>query len=174
MGEAIQCNLCGSPATVHLTQIINNKIQKVDLCEHCAQEKGVTDPEGFSLAELVAKNFTSDEESSGQGEALRCEHCGTTPATFKKHGRLGCPACYEALAPLLDPMLKNMHRDSRHTGKIPQRMLKRTGIRQRLNDLEEKLQTSVQEERYEDAARYRDEIDQLRETLSAGEPGPSG
>ena len=54
MANSLKCDLCSKPATVHLTQIVNNKIHKVDLCEACAQAKGVTDPSGFSLADLNA------------------------------------------------------------------------------------------------------------------------
>ena len=36
------------PATVHFTQIDNNKVHNVDLCEDCAKKKGVTNPGGFS------------------------------------------------------------------------------------------------------------------------------
>ena len=45
------CCICKEKeAKVHLTQIVNDKMQKVDLCEQCAKEKGVNDPAGFSLA----------------------------------------------------------------------------------------------------------------------------
>ena len=53
MANPLKCDLCSKPATVHLTQIVNNKVHKVDLCETCAQAKGVTDPSGFSLADLL-------------------------------------------------------------------------------------------------------------------------
>ena len=44
------CEVCQTEnATVHLTQIISGKMQKIDLCEKCAKEKGVADPAGFSL-----------------------------------------------------------------------------------------------------------------------------
>jgi hypothetical protein len=55
MANPLKCDLCSKPATVHLTQILDNKVHKVDLCEACAQEKGVTDPSGFSLADLLLK-----------------------------------------------------------------------------------------------------------------------
>ncbi len=39
----MQCSVCKEkPATVHLTQIVGDKMQKVDLCEDCAKKKGVT------------------------------------------------------------------------------------------------------------------------------------
>ena len=55
MANPLKCDLCAKPATVHLTQIVSNKVHKVDLCETCAQAKGVTDPSGFSLADLLLK-----------------------------------------------------------------------------------------------------------------------
>jgi protein arginine kinase activator len=48
------CSICKEKeATVHLTQIAGDKMQKVDLCEDCAKTKGVNDPTGFSLADLL-------------------------------------------------------------------------------------------------------------------------
>ena len=55
MAENLNCIYCNKHATVHLTQIVNNKIIKVDLCESCAQAKGVTDSEGYSLTDLLSK-----------------------------------------------------------------------------------------------------------------------
>src|ERR1017187_1129944 len=55
MANPLKCDICSKPATVHLTQILDNKVHKVDLCEECAQAKGVTDPSGFSLADLLLK-----------------------------------------------------------------------------------------------------------------------
>ena len=55
MAKPEQCSHCKKPATIHLTQIIDNKIHKVDLCEDCPYKQGVTDPEGFSLADFVLK-----------------------------------------------------------------------------------------------------------------------
>ena len=48
------CEVCQSEnATVHLTQIISGKMQKIDLCEKCAKERGVADPAVFSLADIL-------------------------------------------------------------------------------------------------------------------------
>ena len=48
------CCVCKEKtATVHLTQIAGEKMQKVDLCEDCAKTKGVNDQTGFSLADLL-------------------------------------------------------------------------------------------------------------------------
>jgi len=158
MANSLKCDLCSKPATVHLTQIVNNKIHKVDLCEACAQAKGVTDPSGFSLADLLLKASLNPEPA---GDA-RCESCGFTQQDFKKTGRFGCPSCYNHFGNLLEPMLDTMHKGIAHTGKIPQRALARRSLYERLTQLETELDQAIKAERYEDAARYRDEISQVR------------
>ena len=163
MGESLVCDICGKLATVHLTQIINNQIQKVDLCEECAQQKGVTDPEGFSLADFMAKNIEGPKEAEPvETPSMVCPSCGCSPKDFKRNGRLGCPDCYEAFEKLITPMLKNMHRGDHHTGKIPHEMLHRVSLRKAINRLQDQLDHAVEQEKYEDAARYRDELDQLK------------
>ncbi|MFV1990142.1 MAG: excinuclease ABC subunit B, partial [Acidimicrobiales bacterium] len=48
------CDVCSKEkATVYLTQIVEGKMQKVNLCETCASEKGIDDPTGFALAGLL-------------------------------------------------------------------------------------------------------------------------
>ena len=163
MANPLKCDLCSKPATVHLTQIVDNKVHKVDLCEACAQEKGVTDPSGFSLSDLLLKaSLNMEQPSSG----ARCEQCGFTPADFKKLGRFGCPACYDAFKGLLDPMLDGMHRGTSHTGKVPRAALARKSLYDRLTRLEGDLSEAIKSERYEDAARCRDEINQVKQSFS--------
>lgn len=157
MAETIQCDLCSEPATVHLTQIVDAKIHKVDLCETCAKEKGVTDPNGFSLADLLAGNMET-ERFGKEPLHLKCDDCGFTPKDYKKHGRLGCPSCYENLRPMIMPMLAHMHKGTAHDGKIPHHTLTREEQRQKLDDLNASLRKAVAEERFEDAARIRDAI----------------
>jgi protein arginine kinase activator len=162
MASPLKCDLCTNPATVHLTQIVNNKVHKVDLCESCAQAKGVTDPSGFSLADLLLKASLNPEMPSS---AVRCEQCGFTQNDFKKHGRFGCPQCYATFSGLIEPMLDNMHKGTAHAGKVPEKALERKSLHDRLGELESNLEDAVKTERYEDAARYRDEINQLKQAF---------
>ena len=62
-------------------------------------------------------------------------------------------------------MLDNMHKGTAHTGKIPERALERKTLHDRLGELELSLEDAVKTERYEDAARYRDEINQLKQAF---------
>ena len=161
MANSLKCDLCSKPATVHLTQIVNSKIHKVDLCEACAQAKGVTDPSGFSLADLLLKASLNPEPTSD----ARCESCGFTQQEFKKTGRFGCPACYDHFGAILEPLLDTMHKGSSHTGKVPQRALARRSLFERLTRLESELDQAIRAERYEDAARFRDEIQQAKQAV---------
>jgi protein arginine kinase activator len=165
MASPLKCDLCSNPATVHLTQIVNNKVHKVDLCEDCAQAKGVTDPSGFSLADLLLKASLNPEPNVPGG--MRCEQCGFTQSDFKKQGRFGCPQCYETFAATLEPMLDNMHKGTAHVGKVPQRALERKTLHERLSTLESDLQDAIRSERYEEAARLRDEIHRVRQAYEA-------
>ncbi len=160
MANSLKCDLCSKPATVHLTQIVNSKIHKVDLCEACAQAKGVTDPSGFSLADLLLKASLNPEPA---GDA-KCASCGFTQQDFKKTGRFGCPACYDHFSKMLEPMLDTMHKGICHTGKIPHRAVARKSHYERLTQLESELDQAIKAERYEDAARYRDELTQVRQS----------
>jgi protein arginine kinase activator len=167
MSSSLKCNLCAKPATVHLTQIVNNKVHKVDLCEECAQTKGVTDPSGFSLADLLLKASLNPEAPAG---SVRCEQCGFTQADFKKQGRFGCPACYEAFKGVLAPMLEGMHKGVTHAGKVPQAALHRKSLYDRLTKLETNLTEAIKSEHYEEAARYRDEINQVKQSFGQKSP----
>jgi protein arginine kinase activator len=166
MASPLKCNLCSKPATVHLTQIVNNKVHKVDLCEECAQAKGVTDPTGFSLSDLLLKaSLNTEGPGSGPAPGPRCEQCGFTQGDFKKTGRFGCPHCYETFKALIEPMLDNMHKGTTHNGKVPQKALVRKSLYDRLTTLELDLSEAIKTERYEDAARYRDEINQVKQAF---------
>lgn len=161
MANSLKCNLCNNPATVHLTQIVNNKVHKLDLCEPCAQKKGVTDPNGFSLTDVLIGN-SEPEEPKG---VAKCGRCGFTQSDFRRLGRLGCPACYEIFQPLISPVLENMHRGTRHRGKVPTRAIERRSFQEQLAILEEEIQKAVKSERYEDAARIRDRMNDLKKSL---------
>lgn len=160
MAKALKCSICNKNANVHLTQIINNKIHKIDLCESCAQKKGVTDPEGFSLADLFAKPLavvTSDKVQ------LCCPTCGLSTVDFRRSGRLGCADCYDVFKPLLLPMLEDMHEGTSHKGKIPRITLSRQSSQLQLKKLQDFLAKAVAEEAYEEAAKYRDQIKALQD-----------
>ena len=95
---AMLCDVCKcNDATVFLTQILEGKMQKVNLCDACSKEKGVQDPTGFALADLLLGIGAAEEIEKG-APTQKCPVCGFTQADFKKTGRLGCSACYVTFA----------------------------------------------------------------------------
>ena len=162
----MKCEACQTEdATVHLTQIISGKMQKIDLCEKCAKEKGVADPAGFSLADMLLGLGAADSIKTSASDELVCPKCGFTQPDFKKTGRLGCPQCYITFAEGLGAILKDMHKGTSHKGKIPVRAQKAQLFQTRLKDLQQELQQAVQSEQYEQAASLRDQIHQIEMQL---------
>jgi protein arginine kinase activator len=161
------CMICKqNEAKVHLTQIVGDKMQKVDLCEDCAKNKGVNDPAGFSLADLLLGLGASKEmEETNGGVELKCPTCGFTQADFKKSGRLGCSECYNTFAEPLHALLKSMHKGTRHAGKVPQNLQKSRDMMDKLRSLQKKLDKAVAAENFEEAAELRDEIKNVKEKL---------
>ena len=162
------CCICKEKeATVHLTQIAGDKMQKLDLCEECAKNKGINDPTGFSLADLLLGLGASQEiEQSAGGTELKCPRCGFTQSDFKKAGRLGCAECYTTFAEALEGLLKTMHKGTRHVGKVPEALRQTRDLSERLTSLERNLSKAVDEEDFERAAQLRDEIKQMRARLT--------
>jgi protein arginine kinase activator len=162
----MQCMICKQQeAKVHLTQIVGDKVQKVDLCEDCAKAKGVNDPEHFSLADLLLGLGASQELAAAGGEELKCPNCGFTQADFKKAGRLGCSECYTTFAEGLESLLKTMHKGVKHVGKIPAALQQSRDISDRLKALQKKLDKAVTAENFEEAASLRDEIKSMKQKL---------
>lgn len=161
------CSVCKqNEATVHLTQIVGDKIQKVDLCEGCSKETGVSDPKAFALADVLLGLGASQEMAeAGEGGEIKCPHCGFTQADFKKSGRLGCSECYSTFAEGLEGLLKSMHKGTKHIGKAPDIFQKTRDFSEKLKTLQKRLEKAVNDEDFEQAAQLRDEIKQTRVKL---------
>lgn len=156
------CQCCKQKdATVHLTQIVDNDVKKVDLCEGCAKEKGVNDPAGFSMADLLLGLGAAQEldpAAEAKGAQLKCPNCGFTQADFKKSGRLGCSECYDVFAEGLESVLKPMHKGTVHKGKVPSALREKNDLQEKLSALKRDLDTAVSREDFERAAILRDQI----------------
>lgn len=169
------CMVCKKQeATVHLTQMVEGKIKKLDLCEACSKAKGIDDPTGFSLADLLMGLGASQElVQPGTAPGVACPTCGFTHADFKKSGRLGCPDCYQTFGEGLHALLKGMHKGTRHVGKYPGQRPAPVVPEDRLRRLEKQLAEAVRVENYEEAARLRDAIKALKETPGVVRSSPA-
>lgn len=162
----MKCDFCDQKATVFLTQLIEGTMKKVCLCESCAKERGVTDPTGFSLADMVlggAPGFPIPGlggvfAASPGGTVKTCATCGFGLEDLLRVRRFGCADCYTTFRQETLAMLRGMHRGTQHAGKTPEGLVAREAMRRRLNELQEKLQSAIESESYEEAANLRDEI----------------
>ena len=164
------CCVCKEKtATVHLTQIAGEKMQKVDLCEECAKTKGVNDQTGFSLADLLLGLGASQElEQAAGGVDVKCPQCGFSQADFKKSGRLGCAACYQTFAEGLEGLLKSMHKGTRHSGQSPGEPANRNAtIPSSCPSCRRNSAKAIETENFEAAAQLRDEIKQVNTRLAS-------
>ena len=156
------CDVCKTQkANVFLTQIVEGKMQKVNLCEACSKEKGVVDPTGFALADMLLGLGAAQTVEGPRGESNKCGVCGFTQSEFKKTGRLGCSDCYTTFSEALLPMLRGMHKGMEHVGKVPERQLRALQRERDIKACHQELRQAIAAERYEEAAELRDRIRQM-------------
>ncbi|MFP4698526.1 MAG: UvrB/UvrC motif-containing protein [Eubacteriales bacterium] len=161
------CERCAkNPATVYLTKIINGKKTEVHLCEQCASEteKVYLDKQlSFQnlLSGLLDMTENHPQKVENKSDNVSCPVCHMTYKTFRKTGKFGCANCYETFGLYLPPILKRIHGNYVHTGKMPKNAKKQIVVKRKIEDLRYKLKKAVQKEEFEEAARLRDEIREL-------------
>lgn len=164
----MDCDLCSDKATVFLTQLVDGQMKKMCLCEDCAKEKGVTDPTGFALADvLLGDSGATGSSTVPSGRA--CPECGFTLEDLKRVRRFGCATCYNTFRNEVEGMLSSMHKGAKHVGKVPQGQMERHQRNQRLEQLRSRLDQAIAAENYEEAAGLRDEINEIEAEAEVGE-----
>lgn len=181
----MKCENCGkNEANVKYTQIINGEKKQMFLCEECSEKLGIND-----IHFNMPINFTSfltdffDDMSDislmptlSARNTLKCSKCGLTWDNFLHTGKFGCCNCYDDFETVIDPILRSLQGATSHIGRLGE---VRTGnnVKQNLDDkieeenkniskvekLKEDLKQAIKEERYEDAAKIRDEIKKQEE-----------
>lgn len=146
-------------------------MQKMNFCEACAEKKGINDPAGFALTEVLLGLGLAQE--SAPTVELSCSVCELTQTQFKKTGRLGCSACYDLFIEELTPMLRNMHPSLVHVGKAPRNFTQQQKEKESIQLLQEQLQQAISAEEYEKAARLRDEIVAAQQGSATNPPAPA-
>lgn len=174
--SSMVCQNCGeNPATFHLTEINEGEPVVLDFCEECATAQGLTNE--VTVPSMLAQVVTQAVRGH-VSEKLECPHCGITFKDFRRKGRLGCPMDYEVFAEPLEPMLRKMHDNrTRHRGRLPSGSLDaQNEVAERLLHLRRELNDAISSERYEEAARIRDEIQSVENAGLRGRgmeiPGP--
>ena len=177
----MKCENCGkNEANVKYTQIINGEKKQMFLCEDCSEKLGINDihfnmPINFTsfLTDFFDDmNDISLMPSIGAAKTLSCSKCALDWDHFLHTGKFGCSNCYSDFESRIDPILRSLQGATNHIGRLGD---VKTGnnVKQNLDDkmtekqetnlsevdkLKEDLKNAIKEERYEDAAKIRDEL----------------
>lgn len=157
-------------ATVHFTEVINDRVMKLHLCEGCARQKSEEMQSHFGITDLVSSLMDfgagAAAEELGVDVGAKCPDCGMGYLDFQRTGRLGCPSCYDTFKKDLSALLRKIHGADRHVGKMP--FLGSTVVRdqEKLKEFRKELDELVRAEEFEKAAVVRDRIREIEEKLA--------
>lgn len=172
------CDKCHKrEAKIYFTEIMNGEKKEQKLCEECVSEAtsfqmddSVFNKEmsiGGLLSSILGSYYTNQPaKDEKQVPLLTCKGCGMTYETFLKVGKFGCAECYKSFGKVIDLNLKQIQGAEFHVGKRPKGFLTKTDkIIKDLSDFERlsiKLQDAIEKEEFEEAARLRDMIKELK------------
>jgi protein arginine kinase activator len=169
VGSSMKCQQCNKTATFHITELTKGKPQELHLCEeHARQYLTQSDDEPMvapSLAGVLAHQLKVGQtaEELARLDQRSCPVCGITFYEFRNQGRLGCPHDYVCFQAELEPLIVNIHGETKHAGKTPQRYAEGTENRTQLIRLRREMSEAVTEEDYERASKLRDQIRSIEE-----------
>lgn len=168
-------------ANVRYSENINGVRKELNLCDECSRELGITNNIDLRMPTFDFSNFFGSflEDFSNSSDFMpllseikqvKCESCNSTFDDIINTGRYGCPNCYDVFEDRMDPILKKLQGSNRHNGrlgKISENKVKFDKcqennstkiVENKLDKLQADLKQAIKEERYEDAAKIRDEI----------------
>ena len=175
------CQVCQqAKAAVHTLDLQGGQWVQRHYCQKCAlggSQEAASDAgkvikffgqilaqAGKSPSELL-QQITAAEATGGE-----CRGCGMSYEQFQHARRLGCARCYEEFAHDLEQIFLRVQEEAAHRGKTPGRPRGSMPSPMELRRLREHLQRAVEEERFEEAARFRDQITKLSKDLEEGRP----
>ena len=94
-----------------------------------------------------------------------CPACGFTRQNLGKTGRLGCPVCYDTFGKTIEEAVGGMQRGPRHIGKVPRRLMGEITAARERGQVEKALGEAIRAEQYEEAARLRDRLRSLNNSV---------
>lgn len=161
----MKCQKCEKPATFHITDLVEGEPKEVHLCEVCAKEflapiAEEADQMVPEMAGLLAQQLAIGQTAEELAELDQrvCPVCGISFLEFRKQGRLGCPHDYVHFAKELEPLLVNIHGETRHMGKTPANGSGNAEQQTQLIRLRREMKEAISSENYERASEIRDEI----------------
>jgi protein arginine kinase activator len=163
----MKCQKCDKTATIHITEITGGVPEEVHLCEAHAREylsqgQAAQQSAPASLASSLAQQIVSSTaEELSRIDQQACPICGMTFYDFRSKGRLGCAHDYVFFERQLEPLLLNIHGETRHMGKRPKAAPREAYYQQQLTELirmRREMKQAVEAEDYERASELRDRI----------------
>ena len=158
----MSCDQCHErEAVIHLTQIVNDQVTTLHLCERCAAEKGVESPGAVAKTPLgtFLAAMGKEVEAPAPRTADTCPRCGGSLQDFRESGRLGCPECWRAFESPLRDLLRRLHGSTHHVGeRYADRGEPGREPKVEVASLREQLRVAVESENFELAAELRDRL----------------
>ena len=171
----MKCQHCEKPATFHITELTEEEPQELHLCEDHARDYlshteacDVETPQTLAGALAQQLKVGQTAEDLARLDQQSCPVCGITFYEFRNHGRLGCPHDYLAFAEELEPLLLNIHGETRHVGKAPAHGGKDAEQQTQLIRLRREMKDAVATEDYERASSLRDQIKAIEASREEG------
>jgi protein arginine kinase activator len=133
--------------------------RKISICPVCAAKQGISQDGNainLNLPNLIAA-MSGITAQQPPGPAPHCPACGTRLDQFQESGRLGCARCYEIFEPFIRPLVKRAQAGEAHRGLAPARLAPEAPTAEEAT-LRNRLKECVASERYEEAARLRDQL----------------
>lgn len=169
-------------STVTVTQVINGQKSERYYCEVCAAQfhpfnLDFHKDEQLPIHQLVSNWFglpiwktgSPEKQSPTTQQVKACSNCGFTFRHFLSEGKLGCPQCYETFSEQLPQVLEKLQSGTKHNGKAPgEAHQSKVWMKKQIDSIREQLQNAIADERFEDAARLRDEIKVMERNLECG------
>lgn len=151
------CDICHTnKATIHITEMVNNSVIELHLCENCSKVKKEDIVSNSNIAGLLP-NFLKNSVP----KVTRCPFCGSTDKDFFKTSRLGCGKCYQIFEEPLIDLLKKINGSIQHCGKAPILSFKKTNENS-LKQLQSMLDRAIELEEYEEAGWINNQIKKMR------------
>ena len=170
------CENCNeNEANVKYTQIVNGVKKEMRLCDKCASKLGIGNmdfhiPDFSNFFGDLLSDYNNDfMPSIALPKEITCDKCGLSFDDFIENGKFGCDNCYNVFEEKIDPILKRLHGSNRYVGKKAKSTKPENNIeikeekkeQNKINELKALLKQKIKEEKYEEAAKLRDEIKKL-------------
>lgn len=191
----MNCPFSGKPCpharVFHITEISDKgEVSSLDLCHLCGNEL-LSDQYDDENSLIAKKPKRKNKKTKGQKKYIEtpeelyelfgldgpfgpnannyvrldtpnCPYCNISFDDLNFYGKVGCSHCYEHFHDELIATLLACHNSQTHVGKQPKALVKYKNK----EELKELIKLAIKEERYEEAAEFKKQLDELNDSAS--------